>query len=429
MRGKHRFLLLPAAAALASGCSGFPGGSEEVDQASQALSVCEESVPADLFVDGIPAYDQCSASQNAAIYSNNGVDTSTSSLGSDWVRTQWSGGYQCTELAHRYLYFRWDVDWIPNGDAGQWCDSTPPDDSGLIQTSSPVHGDIIVYAPGSCGADSFYGHVAVVDIVDSARSEVTILEQNRAGRRSTAQSCAECFLHATANDGFEGSGGATGTGGAEPATGGALPATGGATGGVGVATGGVGIGTGGAEPTAAGGTTPSTGGRPQQSTGGVAAATGGVSQELTGGAPAVTGGQGPEATGGSTPLTGGAANTAGGSPEPTGGAGVAVGGPPTGAGGAAVAAGGAVNAPGSGGMGAVSASVPATGGARSEDAQPAAAPMVVVTEDDGGCGCRAAGSRGDPSRSAGWLALAGIGLVWPRRRSRRQRSARIRSSG
>jgi hypothetical protein len=34
-------------------------------------------------------------------------------MGSDWVRTQSSGGYQCIELAHRYLYFKWNVKWIP----------------------------------------------------------------------------------------------------------------------------------------------------------------------------------------------------------------------------------------------------------------------------------------------------------------------------
>ena len=41
--------------------------------------------------------------QDGALYSNNGVDTSNTQTGPDWVKTQYSGGYQCTELAHRYL--------------------------------------------------------------------------------------------------------------------------------------------------------------------------------------------------------------------------------------------------------------------------------------------------------------------------------------
>ena len=66
-----------------------------------AADICAETVPANRFIDGIPAYAQCSAASTGAIYSNNGIDTSTTSGGTDWVRTQGSGGYQCTELAHR----------------------------------------------------------------------------------------------------------------------------------------------------------------------------------------------------------------------------------------------------------------------------------------------------------------------------------------
>ncbi|MBN2191539.1 MAG: CHAP domain-containing protein [Polyangiaceae bacterium] len=85
------------------------------------------------------------------------------SLGDDWVRTQWSGGYQCTELAHRYLYFRWGIEWLPRGNAGTWCDEVPDAESGVEQTFAPVHGDVIVFPPGQCGADGYYGHVALVD--------------------------------------------------------------------------------------------------------------------------------------------------------------------------------------------------------------------------------------------------------------------------
>src|ERR1035438_2188947 len=72
---------------------------------ARADNVCGETVPANRFIDGFPAYAQCTASTSSAIYSDNGIDTSTTSGGTGWVRTQSSDGYQCTELAHRYLYF------------------------------------------------------------------------------------------------------------------------------------------------------------------------------------------------------------------------------------------------------------------------------------------------------------------------------------
>jgi MYXO-CTERM domain-containing protein len=165
---------------------------------SWAANICNETVPSNRIIDGIPAYQQCTDSTSASIYSSNGVDTATSSAGSDWVRTQSNGGYQCTELAHRYLYFKWAVRSVPNGNAGVWCDGTIP--SGLEKTTSPMHGDLIVFAPGSCGADQTTGHVAVVDVVNSTAT-VTFIEQNRAGRRSCAANTAACFLHATANTG------------------------------------------------------------------------------------------------------------------------------------------------------------------------------------------------------------------------------------
>jgi surface antigen len=177
---------------------------ERVGQVSEAVDVCSETVPANRNVDGIPAYAQCAATENSAIYSDNGVDTSTMSMGSGWVRTQYNGGYQCTEFAYRYLHFRWNIVWEPNGNAGTWCDSTPPSGSGVVQTSTPSHGDLIVFAPGSCGADPTAGHVAVVDVVNGTTS-VTAVEQNSAGRDNYKQTCAKCFLHAVANTGADGS--------------------------------------------------------------------------------------------------------------------------------------------------------------------------------------------------------------------------------
>lgn len=127
-------ILLALASTQALGCGAVgEGEGEEVGQWQSALSICSETVPANHIIDGIPAYSQCSAS-NGAVYSSNGVDTSSTSGGEGWVRTQYSGGYQCTELAHRYLVFKWNVTWIPNGDAESWCDATPPADRGLVQT-------------------------------------------------------------------------------------------------------------------------------------------------------------------------------------------------------------------------------------------------------------------------------------------------------
>jgi surface antigen len=174
-------------------------------RSGQAANVCSETVPTNRAVDGVPAYSQCTATTSSAIYSNNGVDTSTTSGGTGWVRTQMSGGYQCTELAHRYLYFKWNVQSVPNGNAGTWCDGSIP--AGLVKSTTPVHGDLIVFAPGSCGADATTGHVAVVDSVNS-NATVTFVEQNNASRRSCAISTAACFLHATSNVGVAVDGGA-----------------------------------------------------------------------------------------------------------------------------------------------------------------------------------------------------------------------------
>ncbi len=159
-------------------------------------NICNETPPEIRAVDGIPAYAQCSLS-TGSVYSNNGIDTRSESGGSGWIRTQWSGGYQCTEFAFRYLAFRWNIKSAPSGNAGTWGDNKLP--AGLVKTNLPVHGDIIVFAPGSCGADPVTGHVAVVDIVND--STLTIVEQNGASRRKCKLSCAKCFLHAEANNG------------------------------------------------------------------------------------------------------------------------------------------------------------------------------------------------------------------------------------
>lgn len=182
------------------GCSVETDQERDVAVAVAALSACGETAPEGRSIDGIPSYAQCDATQSSAIYSNNGVDTSTTQASAEWVRTQYSGGYQCTELAHRYLYFVMDVDWIPRGNAGTWCDAVPPASSGMVQAMQPVHGDLMVLAPGSCGASASTGHVNVVDVVD-ASGRLTVVEQNPARRGTYQQSCAKCFLHVVANTG------------------------------------------------------------------------------------------------------------------------------------------------------------------------------------------------------------------------------------
>jgi len=245
---------------------------ESVVESRAALNTCAESVPANRQVDGIPAYAQCDATKNSSIWSNNGIDTSTTSLGADWIRTQQGGGYQCTELARRYMRFRWQIDY-QNGNAGSWCEGRLP--ATLVKSTTPVHGDLIVFAPGSCGASTETGHIAVIDTVDAAKAKVTFVEENDAGRRSANQSCAACFLHAVANDGSAaGAGGAPSSGGAGGTAG--VPTTGGAAGTVNV-------------PAQGGRVSAESGGAP--ASGGTAPASAGSTSTL----PASTAGAGPTA--------------------------------------------------------------------------------------------------------------------------------------
>jgi hypothetical protein len=108
----------------------------------------------------------------------------------------------------------------------------PTAGSGVVQTMTPVHGDIMVFAPGSCGADSMTGHVAVVDVVGT---KVSAVQQNTASRTSYAASCAKCYLHVVANDGSMGAAGAGGAanGGAPGTASGGTTAAGGASSGAG----------------------------------------------------------------------------------------------------------------------------------------------------------------------------------------------------
>jgi len=242
-----RFFLTSAlSVALLLGCGGDRSEPDGVGVVSQAIGPCNETVPTNRFIDGFPAYAQCATTMNSDIYSNNGVDTATTAMGSDWVRTQFSGGYQCTELAHRYLLFKWHVMWLPRGDAGTWCDTMPTAGSGVVQTTTPVHGDLMVFGPGSCGADPTTGHVAVVDVVGAPGTKLSAVQQNVASRSSYAPTCAKCYLHVVANDGAaSGAGGAPSSGGS-----GGMLGSGGASA---SSTGGVPVGAGGVLPVGAGG--------------------------------------------------------------------------------------------------------------------------------------------------------------------------------
>ncbi|MEE2751881.1 MAG: CHAP domain-containing protein, partial [Myxococcota bacterium] len=160
-------------------------------------NICDQRVPRDHHIGGIPAYEQCDESREANIWTNDGLNTSTERQGPGWILTQTgvqeggSGGYQCTELAIRYLrYARGVTDW-PVGKALNWCEGTP---SQLEKPATPIHGDIVVYHPGSCGASTTTGHVAVVDVVDDAAQTFEALNQNSFGRKECSFSDANCFL-------------------------------------------------------------------------------------------------------------------------------------------------------------------------------------------------------------------------------------------
>ncbi len=376
---------LPALLALL-GCGAPPSG-DELGEASDALDICSEVVPENRQVNGIPAYAQCDTTTNASIWSNNGVDTSLTQIDADWVRTQRGGGYQCTELAYRYLYFRWNVSYR-SGDAQEWCDGALP--ANLTISPTPVHGDLIVFAGGVCGADASTGHIAVIDTVDAVAAKVTIVEENRAGRRSSNQSCATCFLHAVANDGS--AGGAPGAGGAT-ATGGSAGSggTAGASDGLAGAAGSAGDAGGGAGGLASGG-----------SAGGLAAGAGGA-VDMSAGASGV----------GGAPAAGGSSS---------GGAGIGA----SGSGGAAAGDAGA-------GAGNGGASVSETGGAGASEPSSPAGTAGVATPDnepesdtatsnvEGTIGCSVRPGHAPRSGASLWLML---GLAALRRRPLTSRAKR-----
>jgi len=115
--------------------------------------------------------------------------------------------YQCVEYAQRYYASRWGfaAKWGVN--AKDMCGTHP---SGITSRTSGLsacdshwwHGDLIVIGAGVCGANSTYGHVAVVDGCVSSTT-LSIVEQNysAAGHRKMSASCAKCDLWTASNNG------------------------------------------------------------------------------------------------------------------------------------------------------------------------------------------------------------------------------------
>jgi MYXO-CTERM domain-containing protein len=380
-RRRSSWAAIASLSSLALACGSPNATSEDVAREQAALNACGETVPDERIVDGIPAYAQCDGVSSGDIWSNNGVDTSSTSGGDDWFRTQRGGGYQCTELARRYLYFVWDINY-QHGNAQEWCDGELPPT--LTLSTTPVHGDLIVFEGGVCGAAQSTGHIALVDEVDTEDASVTFIEQNRAGRRSSDIDCAKCFLHVVANDGT-GAGGMTGAGGASAGgSAGAAGMTGGSgEGGVGASAGEPGSGGNGGGAGGAGGS----GMEPPQA-GSAGAPSGGAAGSMM-----ATGGTNAGGAG-----TGAGGTPAGGSTSASGGAGV--GGSAAGQSGAAGSAGSAAGIAGSDGV----------------------APPADADEAQG-MSCSTTGARGGGG-GAGWLAaLAAVLVLRLRRRSDRRYSA------
>jgi hypothetical protein len=191
-----------AACALAVGGLGTPGsalGSDCDAQTAAVASICGED-PTICTFDDFPAFDLTCKScppgaapncpvngdwDNTDIWSRDGRHTTTTSQGGD-KRTDGGSGYQCVELALRYFYFRWGVTypWEPHFTwPASMCTGHPTDpDHGVTITPTPVPGDLMVFSArednsSGCGVGTG-GHVAVVNSVDSAHGNVSLVNQN-----------------------------------------------------------------------------------------------------------------------------------------------------------------------------------------------------------------------------------------------------------
>jgi MYXO-CTERM domain-containing protein len=183
-----------------------PGSLGPVGDRESALVAGGATVYAKTF-DGIPAYAlagnlACTSSGATAcgsfdVFTNDGIDTSPTNPGG-WFQSEGGYGYQCVELATRYLWAKFKVSGWSIGTAQEMCGNHP---SSVVTTTSPVAGDLMVFGPDACAASGSgigsAGHVAVVDGVSGDTIHTT--QQNVAMNLDWQRSCASCFLHATAN--------------------------------------------------------------------------------------------------------------------------------------------------------------------------------------------------------------------------------------
>jgi hypothetical protein len=186
-----RHVVLGAGSILvASACSSSdPRREDAVTSGDTGDSICKEAATA--WLDGYPAYPWC---RDHDVWTDDGINTRETG-GNGWVQTEGGYGYQCTEWAVRYFYFKWQVPrpWYV-GVAKDMCGGLP---AGVTTTRNPVHGDLAVFVAGCGKADPKNGHVGAIDTVDA--STISIIQQNPAGRVQWSKSCVACYLHADAN--------------------------------------------------------------------------------------------------------------------------------------------------------------------------------------------------------------------------------------
>ncbi len=192
---RSTWLAVPFAAFAVVGCSSSPD--ESVAAVSEPLttpaSLCGKA--ALTTIDDIPAYpNDCG---NVNVWSNDGrLTQKVAGTGAGWVQTEGGYGYQCTELAVRYTHFlfgtspHWGI-----AEAKDMCGTHPTD---LTKTSSPVHGDLMVFTANDCVGAA--GHVAVVSSVSGKTVSVVQQNEGSTGKGTYNESCAACFLHAARNN-------------------------------------------------------------------------------------------------------------------------------------------------------------------------------------------------------------------------------------
>jgi surface antigen len=140
---------------------------------------------------GAPSCGTTMASFNGVAAKSNGGNQCTGSSCGGYGTYGYH--YQCVELAQRYFGTLYGTTPIWYGNAIDLCHTYP---SGVVKTSSPIAGDLVVFNTGT------WGHVAVITSVTS--STVNVIEQNSSpsGKNSYSRgSNVACYLHASKNSG------------------------------------------------------------------------------------------------------------------------------------------------------------------------------------------------------------------------------------